>query len=123
MTARLVQEAGIPSGVRKLVLDRDGLACWCCGVPVIGRDYSLVPRLPLDGGGALSPENLLTLCGACRGRIDAGTAEGRGWRLRPLQDPAREPVQVLAGDDARVWLTADGERRFTGPPEPKGSAA
>lgn len=117
MTARLAQEAGIPSGACGLVEERDGWACGCCGTPVIGRGYEIVPRLPLADGGTLSPENLVLVLGACLDRADVGHLEATGCRLRPAQDPAREPLALPGRHGARKWLTADGGYQFTSPEE------
>jgi hypothetical protein len=111
--------------VRALVLARDGYACACCGVSVIGRRYSLGHRLRASQGGKPVPSNLLTFLGlggeACHGRIDQRRRpadEDRGLTVRSYMDPALVPVTLF--DGRRVWLDDAGRYLDC---EPEGLAA
>lgn len=126
------QRDSIPPKVRKLVLDRDGYACVCCGKSIFGQRYSLGHRVREGQGGPSTPENLVTLLGwggeLCHGRIDLyrDPDDGigvKGYRLPSNADPAAEPVLVVSEDGAEYrWLTPQGRYSAT-PPEPKRRAA
>ena len=105
--------------VRKLVLERDGYACVCCGKSVLGERYSLAHRVRASQGGQAVPENLVTLLGwggeLCHGRVDLyrDSADGqgaKGYRLPSGADPASEPVLIVSehGSGALMWLTPRG---------------
>lgn len=107
----------IPRDVRRMVLERDGYACVCCGVPIAGRHYSLNHRLRSSQGGQAETSNLITVLGlggeACHGRIDLyrDPEDGaKGYRIRsgigPDHDPLYVPVTLF--DGRKVWLTSDG---------------
>jgi 5-methylcytosine-specific restriction endonuclease McrA len=59
----------IPDSMRRAVLSRDGFACECCGAATDLQLHHIVFR---EHGGATTPENLLTTCAGCHGRIHAG---------------------------------------------------
>lgn len=116
--------SGPTPSVRKLVLERDGYACVCCGVSVIGRRYSLGHRLRASQGGRAVPSNLLTFLGwggqECHGRIDSREDPGdeaRGYTVRSWDDPALVPVMVFeaSGSGALVYLLDDGTASATPP--------
>jgi hypothetical protein len=109
--------SGPTPGVRKLVLERDGYACVCCGVSVIGRRYSLGHRLRASQGGKAVPSNLLTFLGwggqECHGRIDNRENpedEARGYTIRMGGNPLLVPVMFFepSGSGALVYLLDDG---------------
>ncbi|HLK00291.1 MAG TPA: HNH endonuclease signature motif containing protein [Streptosporangiaceae bacterium] len=114
---------------RLLVLKRDGRACVCCGVSVIGRPYSLQHRKRRSQGGGNSPSNLITVLGLggelCHGRIDSRVSprdEAMGYSVRSLDDPALIPVMLFSphGSGMTVWLSDDGRYLYE---EPGGRAA
>jgi hypothetical protein len=113
--------------VRKLVLERDGFACVCCGTSIIGRRYSLLRRA---GQGPDTPENLITVLGwgteDCCGRIylfRTRADKAKGYRLMAGEDPANEPMVIFTEDGgALVWLTASGTYS-TEPPPPRQQVA
>ena len=85
---------------RKLVLERDGYRCVCCGESVAG-----------------SPSNLVTELGSgtrgCHFRIDSRSDpadEEKGYSVRSWDDPALVPVTVMLGGGRgmTVWLLDDG---------------
>ena len=115
----------ITPGVRALTLARDGYACVCCGVSVIGRRYSLGHRRRASQGGKPVPANLITLLGwggeECHGRIDLyrdPDDAAKGYRVESWQDPALIPVMVFSpgGSGMTLFPTADG-RWSPEPPE------
>ena len=110
------------SGIRGLVLERDGCACVCCGQSVMEEPYSIRLRKPASQGGKAVPENLITLlgrgCESHRGRVELcrDPADAvKGYRLSAGQDPLLMPVIYGLGP-ARFWLLADGTRT-SAPPE------
>jgi hypothetical protein len=112
--------------VRRLVLERDGYACFCCGQSIRGQRYSLGHRLRASQGGKAVPSNLITLLGAGgeqhHGRIDQRrdpADEQRGYTVRSNRDPAKVPVSVLREDGSRVsrYLWDDGTCRDDQQPE------
>lgn len=121
------RDTGPTPEVRRLVLERDGYRCVCCGKPIIGQRYSLAHRVRASQGGKAVPENLIVLLGwggeSCHGRVDLyeDPADGigaKGYRLPSGTDPAMEPVMLFSagGSGATVWLTGDGHYS-TEPPE------
>ena len=122
--ARGSGNSGPTATVRRLVLERDGYACVCCGTSVIGRRYSLGHRLRASQGGKAVPSNLLTFLGLggelCHGRIDARrdpADEDKGFTVRSFQDPALVPVMFFEpdGSGALVYLLDDGTVSATPP--------
>ena len=109
--------------VRKLVLERDGYACVCCGRSIIGQRYSLGHRLRASQGGKAVPSNLLTFLGwggqGCHGRIDNRDDprdEEKGYTVRSGFDPALIPVMIFGADGGvSAWLTDDGGLIFEAP--------
>jgi hypothetical protein len=111
------RNSGPSAAVRALVLARDGHACVCCGLSVIGQRYSLGHRLRASQGGKPVPSNLLTFLGLggelCHGRIDARLDprdEARGYSLRSYQNPLLVPVTVFSpgGAGMSLWPSDDG---------------
>jgi hypothetical protein len=99
-----------PTG-RGLALERDGYACACCGMSIIGKYYRLCPRKPGKAGQA-APENLVTLLASHASRADPV----KGYRLSPQEDPLLVPVlYALAAGPAWCWLTRDGKRTTVAP--------
>jgi hypothetical protein len=117
---RMVTEV---SGLRGLVLERDGYACVCCGQSVIDQAYSIRLRKPASQGGKAVPENLITLlgrgCESHRGRVELcrDPADAvKGYRLSAGQDPLLVPVSYgRPAGPARFWLLADGTRTAAPP--------
>lgn len=114
------------AAVRRLVLERDGYACVCCGLSILGRRYSLGHRLRASQGGKAVPSNLITLLGwggeEHHGRIDLyldPADEAKGYRVRSGQDPAAIPVMLFSehGSGITAWLWDDGQYHFDGPQE------
>jgi hypothetical protein len=109
--------------VRKLVLERDGFSCVCCGTSIIGRRYSLLRRASQRPD---TPENLITVLGwgteDCCGRIclfRTRADKAKGYQLAAGEDPASEPIVVFIDDGgALMWLTASGTYS-TEPPPPR----
>lgn len=110
------RDTGPSAKVRRLVLERDGWACVCCGRSIIGQPYSLQHRQRRSQGGGNSPSNLVTVLGTgttgCHERIDSRREpddEARGLTVRSWDDPALVPVVVAAPAGLiRVWLSDDG---------------
>lgn len=97
------KDTGPSAAVRKLVLERDGYRCFCCGRSVLGQEYSLQHRQPRQMGGTSkaeinSPANLVVLLGSatteCHGRTESRREESNrlGYLLRSWQKPERTPV-------------------------------
>jgi len=108
-------------GVRRLVLERDGYLCVCCGRSVIGQPYSLQARKRRSQGGDNSPSNLITVLHACGERINSlldPLDEARGYRLRSWDDPELVPVSLAlsTGSGLMVWLSPDGLLSSEPPP-------
>lgn len=117
---RMVTEV---SGIRGLVLERDGYACVCCGQSVIGESYSIRLRKPVSQGGKAIPENLITLlgrgCESHRGRVELCRDPEdavKGYRVTSEEDPLLVPVlYALPTGLAWFWLTSDGKRTKVAP--------
>lgn len=104
----------LPWAIRRLVLARDDFGCVCCGRSVLGQPYSIHVRRPLGTGRDRSPENLITVLGACGERLLLGgdpADEMKGYNVRPWQDPALVPVTYATpAGHACLWLLPDGGR-------------
>jgi hypothetical protein len=120
------RDTGPDARTRKLVMERDGYLCVCCGISVIGRQYSIQHRKRRSQGGDNSMSNLVTVSGSGttghHARIDSRrdpADEARGYTLRSWQNPASVPVWVASGDGPGrlVWLTADGRYSPEAPEE------
>ncbi len=108
--------------VRRIVLERDGYRCVCCGRSVIGQRYSLGHRVRASQGGKAVPSNLITVLGLggeqCHGRIDRRTGphdEGKGYALWSWDDPLDIGVMYFESPDGpgvTYWLD-DAGRRLT----------
>jgi hypothetical protein len=116
--------SGPTAAVRKLVLERDGYACFCCGKSIIGQRYSLGHRLRASQGGKPVPSNLLTFLGwggeLHHGRIDSRrdpADEAKGYTVRSWDNPLLIPVMVFSegGSGFTAWLGDDGQYHFDGP--------
>ncbi len=116
------RNSGPSPAVRALCMARDGHACVCCGISVIGRPHSLGHRLRASQQGKPVPSNLLTLLGLGtnpldpddhHARIDSRrdpSDEAKGYSLRSYQDPLLVPVTVFSasGSGIPLWLSDDG---------------
>jgi hypothetical protein len=123
------RDTGPSKRTRKLVLERDGYCCVCCGKSVIDQVYSLQHRDARGSGGtsdpmANSPVNLVTMLGdgitGCHGRVELrkDPADGpKGYRLETGQDPALTPVwRVNEFGLARwAWPTSKGTWIYEAP--------
>ena len=121
---RAPRDTGPSPATRKLVLDRDGYRCVCCGRSVIGQRYSLQHRKRRSQGGTNSPSNLVTVLGdgttGCHARIDSRrdpNDEAKGYTVRSHDDPALIPVMVFSehGGGVTAWLAEDGGFAFEAP--------
>ena len=108
----------IRTGVRALVLTRDGHRCARCRRSVTDFPASVHHRVPRRMGGTRDPRindprNLVLVCGSgttgCHGWIESHRelSYASGWLLRSLDD-LDEPLIPLWGD--AFALTVDGER-------------
>jgi hypothetical protein len=128
------RNSGPPAAVRALCLARDGHACACCGISILGRRYSLGHRLRAGQGGKPVASNLLTYLGLGvnsldpddhHARIDSRcdpSDEAKGYTVRSWGDPLLVPVMIFSphGSGMTLWL-GDGGGYSTVPPE--GTAA
>lgn len=127
------RDTGPDAKTRTLVYERDGYACVCCGISIIGRPHSVGHRKRRSQGGTNDPSNLLTFLGFGNGltredhhwRIDRREDEhdeAKGYTVRSYDDPALIPVMVMSpgGSGVLVWATPDG--RWSEVP-PEGAAA
>jgi hypothetical protein len=108
---------------REFVLRRDGYACVCCGISIIGREYSLQHRDARGMGGSRDPHsgcscNLVTMLGSatteCHGRVESNADpedEAKGYALRSGQIARFAPVMVFdaSGGGATLYPSCDGE--------------
>jgi hypothetical protein len=116
--------------VVRLVCERDGYLCACCGRSVIGQPHTAGYRKLPHAGGTGDPPNMLTFLGVginpldpddhyarIRSRREPEDA-ARGYCLRPGDDPELVPVVVMSagGTGVTVWLTRDGRLSFDPPP-------
>jgi hypothetical protein len=113
----------VPSGVRALVLARDGHHCARCGRSVLNYPSSLHHRLPRRMGGTRDPRindprNLIRLCGTgtsgCHEFVEShrDLSRATGWLL-PSLDELASPLITVYG--TRIVLTADGGREDVWP--------
>jgi hypothetical protein len=110
------------TATRRLVLQRDGYACVCCGMPFLGKPYSVQHRKQRSQGGTNSPSNLIMVLGTCTERIRSHRDprdEESGYSLRTDQDP--ELVPILLYGRVGVWLAPDGLYRCEPPTEVQSS--
>lgn len=110
------------TATRRLVLQRDGYACICCGVPFLGKPYSVQHRKHRSQGGTNSPSNLIMVLESCAERIRSHRDprdEESGYSLRADQDP--ELVPILLYRRIGVWLAPDGRYRCEPPQEVESS--
>jgi hypothetical protein len=112
------KDTGPDRRTRLLVLERDGHACVCCGVSVIGQRYSLQHRKRRSQGGTNCPANLLTVLGdgtqGCHARIDSRIDpedEAKGYTVRSRQDSHLVSVMVFSrgGSGVSQYPTCDGQ--------------
>lgn len=121
--ARSAQDAGPSARVRRLVFARAFGFCESCGVSVIGRPYSIRPRVEQGTDGISRTEagsmwNLTLLCGSvtspggchllCEQR-DQDMYE-RGMWLHSWQSPRLVPLSLFnpEGPRIRAWLNDEG---------------
>ena len=114
---------GPDSLTRAAVLLRDGARCVCCGLSVIGQQYSLQHRGARRMGGTRNSHsscscNLITMLGSgntlCHGRVESKRDphdKGRGYSLESWQVPALVPVMLFdaSGNGATKYLSCDAE--------------
>ena len=127
---RSSRDAGPSARVRRLVFARAFGCCESCGTNVIGRPYSIQPRVARDAGGipraeAAATWNLTLLCGSaaspggchqlCEQRDPL--LRDRGIWLWSWENPRLVPVQLLNGPGPRipVWLNDEGTYDFEAP--------
>jgi hypothetical protein len=118
---KALRDTGPSREVRRLVLERDGYSCVCCGTNIIGQLYSLLPRKRQSRSRDNSASNLITVLHACGERISFRLDprdEARGYCLRPWDDPELVPVSLTlsTGSGVMAWLTRDGLLSFEPPP-------
>lgn len=99
--------------LRKLVLERDGYGCACCGRSIIGERYTIGFRKRQGRGGRCIPSNLLTFLHECDRRIDSRIDprdEANGYWVLSSQDPREVPVVLsgITGPGLGVWLDDAG---------------
>ena len=123
-TRRTGAATGPSLEVRRLVLERDGHACVCCGMSIAGQPYSLQHRKRRSQGGTNDPSNLITVLGTgttgCHERIDSRRSpedEDKGYTVRSWQDPAGVPVTLFGGAGGTFYLWDDGTYHAEGPQE------
>ena len=123
-TRRTGAATGPSPEVRRLVLERDGHACVCCGMSIAGQPYSLQHRKRRSQGGTNDPSNLITVLGTgttgCHERIDSRRFpedEDKGYTVRSWQNPAGVPVTLFGGAGGTFYLWDDGTYHAEGPQE------
>jgi hypothetical protein len=109
--------------VRRLVFARAFGFCESCGISVIGRPYSIAPRVGPGAAVAFRPEanavwNLILLCGSaaspggchllCEQRDQ--DMHDRGMWLRAGENPRLVPLWLVnpEGPRIRAWLNDEG---------------
>ena len=77
----------IPTNVRRIVIERDGLRCVYCGVDLLKTEIHLDHVIPESKGGPTSVSNLQVTCGKCnleKGILTEGEFEDK-LRSRALR--------------------------------------
>jgi len=107
---------------RAVVLERDGCACVCCGVSILGRTWSIQHRKRRSQGGTNCTCNLLTVLGSgttghhfrIDSRIDPED-EAKGYTVRSRKVPRLVPVMVFdaSGGGTALFPACDGQWRTT----------
>jgi hypothetical protein len=120
---RSSQDAEASARVRRLVFARAFGFCESCGISVIGRPYSIQPRVEPGTGGASRAEanavwNLSLLCGSaaspggCHLRCEQRDQDmhDRGMWLYSWENPRLVPLRLFnpAGPRIRAWLNDPG---------------
>ena len=120
---RSSRDAGPSARDRRLVFARAFGCCESCGASVIGRLYTIAPRVERGAGGIFRAAghplwNLTLLCGSaaspggcyllCEQRDQE--LHDRGIWLGPWENPRLVPVQLVdpAGPRIPVWLNDEG---------------
>jgi hypothetical protein len=127
---RSSRDAGPSAPARRLVFARAFGCCESCGTSVIGRPYTIAPRVERGAGGIFRPAanaiwNLSLLCGSAaspggcyllREQRDPVTHD-RGIWLWPWENPRLVPVQLFdpTGPRIPVWLNDEGTYDFEAP--------
>jgi hypothetical protein len=127
---RSPRDAGPSARARRLVFARAFGCCESCGTSVIGRPYTIAPRVERGAGGIFRAAanaiwNLSLLCGSAaspggcyllREQRDPA-AHDRGIWLWPWENPRLVPVQLFdpAGPRIPVWLNDEGTYDFEAP--------
>ena len=120
---RSSQDTGPSARDRRLVFARAFGFCESCGISVIGRPYSIRPRVEQGPGRTSRPEasavwNLVLLCGSAASpggchllceRQDQDMHD-RGMWLRSGESPRLVPVWLVnpEGPRIRAWLNGEG---------------
>ena len=128
--ARSSRDADPVARVRRLVFARAFGCCESCGANVIGRPYTIAPRVERGAGRIFRAAghalwNLSLLCGSaaspggCYLRCEQRDPElhDRGIWLGPWENPRLVPVQLFdpAGPRIPVWLNDEGTYDFEAP--------
>jgi hypothetical protein len=127
---RSTRDTGPSSRVRRLVFARAFGCCESCGANVIGRPYTIAPRVERAAGGiarvgAAVLWNFTLLCGSAtslggcyllRQQRDPATHD-RGIWLWSWENPRLAPVQLRNPEGPRVpvWLNDEGTYDFEPP--------
>jgi hypothetical protein len=129
---RSSQHAGPSARVRRLVFARAFGFCESCGISVIGRPYSIQPRVEQATGATSRAEanavwNLTLLCGSaespggchllCEQRDQ--DMHDRGMWLCSWESPRRVPLRLFnpEGPRIRAWLNHQGTYDLEAPRE------
>ena len=127
---RSSRDAGPSARDRRLVFARAFGCCESCGASVIGRPYTIAPRVERATGGIFRAAghplwNLTLLCGSaaspggCHLLCEQRDPElhDRGIWLGPWENPRLVPVQLFdpAGPRIPVWLNDEGTYDFEAP--------
>jgi hypothetical protein len=123
--------AEAPARARRLVFARAFGFCESCGVSVIGRPYSIRPRVEQGAGAASRPGagavwNLSLLCGSatspggCHRLCEQRDQDmhDRGMWLRSWENPRLVPLWLVNPEGPRipVWLNDEGTYDLEAPP-------